>query len=118
MSMANRRPHIDKDWMLPDQLELVNDTTRVWILKEFKCQSGYSVPIQGGRAMTRLLPGQAVPEGARFESNAWDHEHCELCFKKIMEEGGDFKEGYTDEVEWLCPDCYNQYIAPGWATND
>ena len=110
--MTNKRPHFAEEWWTPDQVELANDSSRVWDLKVFVCQPGYSFPIEGGRALTRLLPGEAVPEGAKFEPNTWDHEHCALCWKKIMENGGDFQEGYTDEKDWLCPDCYNQYIEP------
>jgi hypothetical protein len=110
--LSDKRPHIEEDWWRPDQVALANDTSRVWEKKAFVCQSGYSVPIDGGRAVTRLLPGEAVPEGGTFEPNVWDHEHCELCFAKIMEKGGDFEEGYTDGKEWLCPDCYKQYAAP------
>jgi len=91
---------------------LANDTSRIWEKTKFKSQDGYSVPIEGGRAMTLLLPGETMPEGARFEPDAWDHEHCALCWKKIMEKGGDFQEGYSDGNDWLCPECYDQYILP------
>jgi hypothetical protein len=110
--MAENRPHIEEDWMTPDQAELINDPSRVWELKAFVCEPGYSIPIVGGRAVTRLVPGEAIPEGGRLEPNAWDHEHCALCWKKIMEIGGDFREGYTDGKEWLCPECYARYLAP------
>jgi len=112
MRMSEKKQHIEEEWMTPDQVELVNDRNRRWEKKAFACQSDYSIPIEGGRAMTRLLSGQVVPEGARLEPNAWDHEHCALCWKKIMEKGVDFQEGYTDGKHWLCPNCYEQYLTP------
>jgi hypothetical protein len=109
--MPDNISHIVEDWWRPDQVELANDVSRVWDKKTFISQPGYSVPIDGGRMLTRLLPGEIIPEGAKLEPNAWDHEHCALCSNKIMEQGGDFEEGYTDGKEWLCPECYSQYIA-------
>jgi len=34
--------------------------------------------------MTRLLPGETVPDGARIEPDAWDHEHCKRCGETIQ----------------------------------
>ena len=108
--MSDNKTQNEEDWMMPDQAELVNDLSRIWEKKIFSSQAGYSIPIEGGRALTRLMPGEIMPEGATLEPNAWDHEHCSLCWKKIMEKGGDFTEGYSDGNDWLCPECYNQYI--------
>lgn len=73
--MTNKRPHIAEEWWTPDQVDLANDSTRVWDLRAYVSQHGYSFPIEGGRALTRLLPGEAVPEGAKFEPNTWDQLH-------------------------------------------
>jgi hypothetical protein len=109
--MSDKKTHIEEDWWTPDQVELANDLSRIWEKKIFVSQPGYSIPIEGGRMLTRLLPGEIMPQGSTLEPNAWDHEHCALCWKKIMEKGGDFKEGYCDGKDWLCPECYDQYIA-------
>jgi hypothetical protein len=83
--MSDKKTHVEEDWWTPDQVDLANDQSRIWEKIKFNSQPGYSIPIESGRMMTRLLPGKTMPEGARLESDAWDHEHCALCWKKIME---------------------------------
>ena len=41
----------------------------------------------------------------------FDHDHCELCFEKIMNIDGCEKEGYVtlDFYYWLCKDCFSKY---------
>ena len=43
-----------------------------------------------------------------------DHEHCDFCFQKIMENCGEKNcctEGYCTEDSkiWVCDDCYNEF---------
>lgn len=42
-----------------------------------------------------------------------DHEHCEFCWEKIMNENHPdiIREAYVtnDEYYWVCPDCYNNF---------
>lgn len=51
--------------------------------EDISSQVGYSIPIEGGRALTLLKPGEIIPEGSTLEPDAWDHEHCALCWKKM-----------------------------------
>jgi len=43
----------------------------------------------------------------------WDHDHCEFCWAKFMEE--DFPEvlhfGYTtaDRYRWICKQCFEDF---------
>jgi hypothetical protein len=106
------KPHIEEDWWTPDQVEMANDSSRIWEKRAFVAQSGYWIQGEGSRLLGQLAPGEGVPEGAILEPGAWDHEHCALCWKKIMKKGGDFHEGYTDGKDWLCPECYGKYVAP------
>ena len=41
----------------------------------------------------------------------FDHEHCTLCFEKIMNRDGCEKKGYVtlDFYYWLCKDCFSKY---------
>ena len=47
----------------------------------------------------------------------WDHEHCEFCWAKIVEEkrkkeGDDLLiEGYAteDRRRWICPQCFSDF---------
>jgi hypothetical protein len=40
----------------------------------------------------------------------WDHDHCEGCWAKFMEDGppDSLKEGYVteDNDRWICPECF------------
>ncbi|WP_195282745.1 hypothetical protein [Harryflintia acetispora] len=44
-----------------------------------------------------------------------DHEHCDFCFAKIVEDSdkdnGEFSEGYCtlDGNTWICENCYNDF---------
>jgi hypothetical protein len=109
--MSEKRPHIEEDWWTPSQIELVNDSSRIWEKRSFHSMPGYWLPHNGGKLLGKLSPGNELPAGAVPDPTAWDHEHCALCWTTIAEQGGDVQEGYTDEKEWLCPSCYEQYLA-------
>lgn len=54
-----------------------------------------------------------------------DHEHCDFCFKKIMENCGGMidcdVDGYCtiDEKTWICNDCFNEFRNEfGWVILD
>jgi hypothetical protein len=46
-------------------------------------------------------------------SESWDHDHCEFCLAKFMEnEGTDIlTEGYTtsDNYRWICKTCFDDF---------
>jgi hypothetical protein len=105
----NRNP-IREDWWTPDQIELVEDVSRYWIKVRFVTVPGVWIPMERGRALRKLVSGEAIPEGATLDANAWDHEHCSLCWQKISENSGDLQEGYRSEDDWLCEECFKKYI--------
>jgi hypothetical protein len=43
----------------------------------------------------------------------WDHDHCEFCLAKFMEESEPdaLHAGYTtaDEYRWVCPTCFADF---------
>jgi len=43
----------------------------------------------------------------------WDHDHCEFCFAKFMDQDlpNILRDGYTDEQEyrWICDTCFNDF---------
>ena len=43
----------------------------------------------------------------------WDHDHCEFCQVKIMDEPSpeNLAEGWatTDETYWICQECFNDF---------
>jgi len=45
----------------------------------------------------------------------WDHDHCMVCWWKLRESSDpQVSHGYTDEEEyqWLCQECYEQFVKP------
>lgn len=44
-----------------------------------------------------------------------DHEHCEICCAKFMEDGvnGTQRAGYVsaDKYRWICPECFDRFKA-------
>lgn len=106
---GNARP-IREDWWTPNQIGLVEDVSRYWIKARFVIVPGVWIPMEGGLVLRKLEPGETIPEGATVDANAWDHEHCSLCWQKISENPADRQEGYRDGDDWLCVECYNKYI--------
>jgi hypothetical protein len=47
----------------------------------------------------------------RAKSASWEHEHCQACWAKFMENGpaDTLKEGYvtTEGDRWICPECFD-----------
>lgn len=43
----------------------------------------------------------------------WDHDHCEFCSEKFMEEGNPdcLHEGYatSDNYRWICKQCFDDF---------
>jgi len=74
--------------------------------------AGFWTLVNGMKVLGKLSQDKHLPEGAVPDNTAWEHEHCELCWTKISENVNDQQEGYTDEEEWVCIQCYARYIAP------
>ena len=90
----------------------VRDNTRVWQLKVFKTSAGGWLPSKTGRLLGKAEDDKEVPSGGTLDARAWDHEHCELCYTTISDQGDDQREGYTDGKYWICASCYETYIPP------
>lgn len=49
----------------------------------------------------------------RKPSQSWDHDHCEFCWSKFMEEDYPdvLHEGYTTEngYRWVCAKCFQDF---------
>jgi len=53
------------------------------------------------------------PEGCELVAGGWDHEHCGLCWERIMEEPHGQPDGYTDgRHRWLCIACFERFVSP------
>jgi hypothetical protein len=49
----------------------------------------------------------------KFSSTKTDHEHCEFCWQKIMDDDSSdvIREAYTtdDNYYWICPECFKDF---------
>lgn len=94
------------------ELELVNDISIKWELKEFKPTAGYWFKKDGVFVAGKVTENLKLPEDAQIDEKLWDHEHCELCGSKIMDDDECFRSGYVNNNNWICPKCYEKYILP------
>ncbi|MDP4151662.1 MAG: hypothetical protein Q8927_19220 [Bacteroidota bacterium] len=118
LSSMDGNTNLTEDWWTEWQTELAQDKSRVWIKTKFQKRAGYWVNVEGGRFLGRVEDNEPLPPDAGLELNAWDHEHCELCFQKISEYPGDQAEGYFNGSHWICVECFNKYIVPRENTPD
>ena len=112
--MAESGPTEDR-WTR-EQREFVEDASVPWRLAEFKPRDAWKVPFGVGHT---LAPYETYsdpvtrPERCELVPSGWDHEHCELCWEKIMEEPHGQPEGYTDGTHrWICIACFERFVAP------
>ena len=65
------------------------------------------------KAFQSTLPDELAPTDDPRKYN--DHEHCDFCFKKIMQWHENMVdcdwEGYctTDEMVWICNACFDEF---------
>jgi hypothetical protein len=107
--------YIVRSWWGPDQLELVrNPAIRTWERLKFAPSDALEIQTQQGyRARRKLEPGEAPKEG-KIIPEGWEHEHCELCWKRISSYPDDDNYGYTNGAHWICDECFSTYIASGF----
>jgi len=110
MSSPENKLYPVEDWWIPHQLKTVEDRSKKWDLKIFSPQDGCWIKYDGGKALGKIDKDKAIPTEATLEKDAWDHEHCELCFETISPSCQ--KEGFTDGNEWVCVSCFEKYIKP------
>jgi hypothetical protein len=101
-----------EDWWVPFQIELVKDDSIIWVKQRFTSGPGFWIKVDGGKLLGKVSENKPIPPDASIDNDAWDHEHCELCWEKISSYEGDQEEGYTNGKEWLCVACYDKYIVP------
>jgi hypothetical protein len=101
-----------EEWWRPDQIELVKDLSRKWELKVFVSSPAVWHHLEQGKLLSKPEEGEALKDGNFLDPQAWDHEHCELCFETISDRGNYQSKGYTDGKEWVCKNCYETYILP------
>jgi hypothetical protein len=93
-----------------ERAELVLDENRNWNRLAFEPSDMVVFPAAGGSSMgTRLSP--EAPSGGKLVAGGWDHEHCDICPKKIGC-GGESMGYFSVPDSWVCEECYNKFVAP------
>ena len=98
-----------EEWWLPRQLALVEDRSRVWRFAVFEPSAAVEMVVEGTRVTRRINAGEIA--SPRLEAE-WDHEHCELFWRRIFADPADDHSGFTDGDKWLCAGCFQRYIRP------
>jgi hypothetical protein len=101
-------PYVDGYW--GERAELVLDEGRRWQRARFEPSDAVRFPSPaGGWLATRSSP--EAPGGGEVVPGGWDHEHCDICQKKIGR-GGE-PEGFSSPPDaWVCEECYTNFVAP------
>ncbi|HLH55264.1 MAG TPA: hypothetical protein VKY92_16795 [Verrucomicrobiae bacterium] len=99
-------------WWTPEQLGLVQDRSRQWILRSFEPSDSVAFLLAGQTIARKRELGEAVSPETSVTPGGWDHEHCSLCWQKISQLPGDKGCGYTDGRDWVCRPCYERFIVP------
>ena len=112
-TIGQRLPVIEARWDARQVAMIVNEDN-LWKHVHFKPSDAInfkSPEVSEGWIATQKAENTEIPPGSKFIGvvpNGWDHEHCDLCWKKIGIGGDDC--GYVyDDKQWLCEACYLTY---------
>jgi hypothetical protein len=100
-------------WWAPWQLDLVQNHSHPWALKQFQAQDAIAYTTEQGTLLGRSKSTDTTSDGS-VVPGGWTHEHCSLCWQTISDQQVDQHTGYTDGKDWLCETCYDLYITSGF----
>ena len=100
-------PFMDGYW--GERAQLVLDESRSWQRAVFEPSDMLLVPTPGGSMGRPALPGE--PVRGQVAPGGWDHEHCEICNKKIGR-GGEPEGFFSLPDAWLCQECHTAFVIP------
>ena len=91
-------------------MEAILDVSHVWRRIDWKPRDATVFNYEGN--VCDVPSGRPLPEGAvdvHVVPGGWDHDHCGLCGTTI-----DLMrpEAYTDDANWLCPECHSSCAVP------
>ena len=101
--------HPVENWWTKRQLDLVEDRSRSWRRCTFEPGPAVEQRVDGARVLRRA---SVVDPDASTVADGWDHEHCALCWGKISRSANGGDVGYSDGDNWLCIECFEQYVQP------
>lgn len=107
---GTRWPLFSRFWDSP--VRVVLDRSQGWQAVRFEPRAAFvEEPNEEGWRMSRpLQPGDEARTDGHIDPGGWDHEHCELCWGHI--EVGESSEAFRREHQWVCPQCYEAFVAP------
>jgi hypothetical protein len=101
-------PFMDGYW--GERAEVVLDEGRSWRRAVFEPSDLVLFPGPGGTSMGTSSSGDERA-GGKVVSGGWDHEHCEICNRKIGR-GGEPEGFFSPPAAWVCRECYNGFVVP------
>ncbi len=82
----------------------------VWEQRQWHCQHALVGP---PGHITQYIGQEYDPQSQSLVSDAWEHDHCEICSWELHEtEDPEHGIGFTDGRDWLCTECYTKLVAP------
>jgi hypothetical protein len=104
-------PWLDAYWN-PNLIFEILDKGTIWIKEIFIIKDAQGFLANGINGYCEV--GENIPKDSQptqIIQEGWDHEHCEICNKKIGKEGEKFGYHTKDEEIWLCPKCFKDYAS-------
>jgi hypothetical protein len=100
-------PYLDGYW--GERAELVLDLKRQWHKARFEPRDATQFPSINTTILKKSSEEPSLD--ARVIKGGWDHEHCAICWEKILPSAQ--AEGFISQPDiWVCERCYTQYVEP------
>jgi hypothetical protein len=94
-----------------ERAALVLDRNRLWDQRTFKPVDAVAFQRPGGTLFANVK-NQDTTEGGTLIKGGWDHEHCEICTKKISPKTDPIAM-VSEPDHWICQECYQNYVVSG-----
>ena len=108
LEMGSRHAYIDGYWGVRAELVLTGGSR--WERTHFEPTDMVRFPANGGGWMGTRSSEEA-PRDGDVVPGGWDHEHCDICQKKIGS-GGEADGYFSAPDAWVCDECYADFVTP------
>lgn len=81
-----------------------------WTEQEFKIRDAVDHRHVCGIPLYGPATGEETDPRLLIIPNGWTHERCTLCTIRISEEPEDEHIGFTNGDDWLCQNCYEEWV--------
>lgn len=99
-------------WRVAHIADQVKECTSVsWEQRQWHSEPAL---VQPSGTITQYTGQSHDPSKSTLVQDAWDHDHCEICWWNLYQtDDAEHGIGYTDGRNWVCTECYTQFLAPG-----